>query len=114
MGHDFALRDLVGKDTDQWMAHAVRDEFNRQDFTGIGDELMSAVQYADLHYFETLHIIREGRAGLVQIGPACVKIVLDHPLAEIFTSHRRGVFDLKRSCQLQFLGPRGRHDAVNH
>ena len=114
MGGDFLRLDLAEKCADQRVFHAAGNRLNRQDFAGVGDDLMPGVEDADLHRLIIVDIRGEGRADPVPIGSPGAEIVLDHPLAEILMRHRHLIGDAEPLCQRQFGRAGGGDDAIDH
>ena len=67
------------------------------------DDLVAAVEDADLHRLEGMHVVRKGGPGLVPVGAAGAEIVLDHPLTEVLVGDGGGVVDTEGPHEVKFL-----------
>ena len=81
----------------------------------VGDHLVAAVEQTQLHQFVGLHIVDHLHPHLLEGGAPSRKLVLQHPLQEIFADHGPGVLDaeLLGDHRTVRLGGRG-GNAVYH
>ena len=81
----------------------------------VSHQRMAAVEHAQLHGFERPYIGHHLHALHFPVRAPLGEVVLDHPLAEAFTHHRRRVMAIKLLHKPgEGLGVHGGHDAIDH
>jgi hypothetical protein len=81
----------------------------------IGDRRMAAVQNADLHMFIGRHVRNECDADLFKRRAPGGKLILQHPLFELFAEDRPVILDTERILnEIDFALARRRRDAIHH
>ena len=114
MRGDFLGCDFAVQGVDFGMRHGVGNGGDAEQLSGIGDELMAAVEDAQLHGFVGVYVIAKGCPGVIPVGATATKTIFDHPLTERFVGDRSGVINAECAGQGPFSGAGGGHDAIDH
>ena len=114
MRNDFGACNFIKQFENAGMLHTTRDGGHGQNLGGNRNDLMTAVQNTDFHSFKVMHIVCKCGAGGIPIGATCTKIILDHPLAEIFMGHGASIVNAQIAHQFQFSWSSCGYNAINH